>query len=132
MQRALSEFATAAETAVPTTRTEAERAILDFLGRNLGGAGTAPTPQGFGASLSSTQAAGLQRIIARMKPDLGALAKKPPNSAAAVARQVQRIVDRREDDVRKLVNDEQWSLYPEFRKDLIQRLVRELNIITVK
>ena len=67
-----------------------------------------------------------------MKPDLDALAKKPPNSAAAVTRQVQRIVDGYEDDIRELVNDEQWALYPEFRRDLIQRLDRELNITTVR
>ena len=132
MQRALSEFSTAPETAVPTTRTEAERAILAFLGRNLGGAGAAPAPQGFGESLTSAQTAALQRVMERMKPDLDALAKRPPNSASAVTRQVQRIVDRREDDIREFVNDQQWALYPEFRRDLIERLVRELNINTVR
>jgi dienelactone hydrolase len=132
MQRALSEFATAPETALPTTRTEAERAILAFLGRNLGGAGAAPAPQGFGESLTSAQTAGLQRIMERMKSDLDALAKRPPNSAAAVTRQVQRIVDGYEDDIHELVDEEQWALYPEYRRNLAQRLVQDLNITTVR
>jgi dienelactone hydrolase len=132
MQSALTEWAVAPETAAPATRAAAQAAMLAFLERNIGGEGTAPAPQGFGESLSSAQTAGFQRIMSRMNEDLDALAKRPPGSPAAVTRQVQRIVDRYENDIRELVDDEQWGLYPEFRRNLIQRLDRELNVTNVR
>jgi dipeptidyl aminopeptidase/acylaminoacyl peptidase len=132
MQSALTEWAVAPETSAPATRAAAQAAMLAFLERNIGGEGTAPAPQGFGESLSSAQTAALQRILARMNEDLDALAKRPPGSPAAVTRQVQRIVDRYEDDIRELVDEEQWGLYPEFRRNLIQRLDRELNVTNVR
>ena len=36
------------------------------------------------------------------------------------------------DDIRKLVDEAQWKLYPEYRDDLVERLAKELNIIEVR
>ena len=108
--------------------------ILDFIGAQFGaGVSAQPSePATFGATLSAQQAREFQKIVAKMRSDLDALSKKRALSDAALNREVRRTIERYDDEVRRLVDDQQWQLYPAFKKGLSERLAAELNTVRVR
>ena len=53
-------------------------------------------------------------------------------SVSAAKREIRRIIDARDSEVRALVDDEQWALYPSFKTDLAQRIENDLEFVRLQ
>ena len=110
-------------------------AILSYLDRHLRGGEAQPALEEtvtFGFTLTAQQARDFQKIVDRMREDTKVLTQRRMLSAAAVRREVGRIIDRRDGEVRALVSDEQWGMYDEFKPSLVEQLEAELDIVRVQ
>ena len=109
-------------------------AVLAFLGSQLKGetAAAEETVAGFGASLNNRQRREFQRIVADMRADVEQLSGRRAGSASAVRREIRRIIDARDRQVRALVDDAQWALYPDFKPGLAERLASDVDIIQLR
>lgn len=109
-------------------------AVLAFLGSQLKGeAPPAEAPAtGFGASLNNRQRREFQRIVADMRADVEQLSGRRAGSASAVRREIRKIIDARDRQVRALVDDAQWTLYPDFKPGLAVRLESDVDIIQLR
>ena len=67
-----------------------------------------------------------------MREETKDIGKSRAINPAAVRRQLSRIIDRHDDEVRVLVNADQWKLYDEFKPGLIEQLEASLDIMRVR
>ena len=108
--------------------------ILAYLSKQLSGSDAADSsaPLGFGSSLTAQQARQFQQIREEMKAATKALGKQRAYSAPAIRREIAKIIDRRDKDVREIVSEEQWALYDNFKQGLVQELEGELDIVRLQ
>lgn len=107
--------------------------ILAYLEAELGSAAPVEgAPTGFGATLTAQQARQFQRIREEMRAATKDLGTRRAPTAAAVRREVQRIIDGYDADVRSIVTEDQWALYDEFKVDLARELESELDIVRLQ
>ena len=68
----------------------------------------------------------------QMHEDAKAIGMRRAISVAAVRREIRRIVDRHDDDVRKIVNDEQWKLYDDFKSGLVEQIEKRIDTVRLQ
>jgi hypothetical protein len=108
-------------------------AILDYLGSNLDKTPARPeTPIAFGTSLNRQQTQAFQQVIDQMREDIKVIGKRRFTSAAAVRREIRRIVDRYDEDVLVLVDEDQRNLYDDFKPGLVERLQNDIDAMRVQ
>ncbi len=107
--------------------------ILTYLEAELSAKqATGADPAGFGATLTARQAREFQRIREEMRAATKALGSRRAVTATAVRREVQRIIEGYDADVRSIVTDDQWALYDDFKDGLAQELESELDIVRLQ
>ena len=93
---------------------------------------TGAAPANFGESLTAQQRRAFQQIREEMRAATKQLGTRRAYSAAAVRREIAKIINSRDKDVRQLVDEEQWTLYANFKQGLAQELEGELDIVRLQ
>lgn len=107
--------------------------ILAYLEAELSAGKAADTdPAGFGATLTARQAREFQRIREEMRAATKELGNRRAFTAAGVRREVEKIIEGYDSDVRSIVTDDQWALYDDFKVGLAQELESELDIVRLQ
>jgi dipeptidyl aminopeptidase/acylaminoacyl peptidase len=134
MASAMNDMEGSISVAASSTEFDNFQTVLAYLQTQLQGAPppTEPAAASFGGSLSSQQRRAFQQLVGQMRNDVDRLDFGRAPSVSRVSRQVERIIDRYDDDVRKLVSDEQWRLYDEHKVLLKEQLMANLDIIQLR
>jgi len=108
--------------------------ILAYLDAQISGNDAAQdaSPASFGTTLTQQQRLAFQRIREEMRVATKALGKQRAYSAPAIRREIAKIIDRRDKDVRALVDEQQWALYDDFKQGLAEELAGELDIVRLR
>ncbi len=133
MRDALEETEKSVTWLAPEDEQSSYSAILAYLEAELGSVtAQEATPAGFGATLTAQQARQFQRIREEMRAATKDLGNRRSSTAAAVRRELKKIIDDFDEDVRSMVTEDQWALYGDFKVDLAQELESELDIVRLQ
>lgn len=113
-------------------RAEELEAVVAFLDRSLSTDVIQPPVQGAAFTLSNAQAVAFQQIVEKMKRDTKALSRRRALSVPAIRRQLRKIIDQHDAEVRAIVSDAQWALYEPFKIKLAAQLEADLDIVKVQ
>ena len=107
--------------------------MVSFLEAELKGATEEPeATASFGRSLDAQQRRAFAALVENMQGDLKALDFSRAPSANRVRRQIRNIIQRYDDDVERLVSDEQWALYGDHKALLEEQLFENLDIMQLR
>ncbi len=67
-----------------------------------------------------------------MRAATKALGNRRAFTAAGVRREVEKIIEDYDQDVRSIVTEDQWALYDDFKAGLAQELESELDIVRLQ
>ncbi len=105
--------------------------MLNFLERALKTTETGGVDMGFGQSLTPQQAAAFQKIVDTMRDELETRMRRRVASPHAVRREIERVIERHDNEVRGIVDDAQWQTYPAFKSNLATQLAADYDVVQI-